>query len=105
MKRPSVYVYDVKEPPGANVYRLRTARDWSMRTLAEKCVPPLEHTTIRRVEQNDGFTQDTLERVAKALGVQLYELFLPHELSGWSAMSKKARDRLVKMVQVAARSE
>lgn len=99
MKRPSVYVYDVKDPPGVNVYRLRNAHGWSMRTLADKCHPALEHTTIRRVERNEGFTQDTLERVAKALGVQVYEFFLPPELVEWPSLPQKVRQRLAKSVQ------
>ena len=102
MQRPSVYAYDVKDPPGVNVYRLRNAHGWSMRALADKCRPALEHTTIRRLEHNLGFTQDTLERVAKALGVQVYELFLPPELAEWPTLSQKARERLAESVQDAA---
>ena len=77
MERPSVYPFTVKKPPGVNIYRLRSAKGWPLRKLAEKCRPPLDHTTVRRLEQNKGYTQDSLERVAKALGVTVQELFCP----------------------------
>ena len=102
MQRPSVYQYTQTEPPGANVHKVRTALGWSMRALADKCRPALDHTTIRRLEHNLGYTQDTLERVAKALNVQVYELFLPPELSEWPSWPDKARARLAESVQEAA---
>lgn len=79
MKRSSVYPYNIIEPPGVNLHRLRSERGWSMRMLAEKCRPPLDHTTVRRLEYNQGYTQDSLERVAKALDVTVPELFWPKE--------------------------
>jgi len=102
MKRPSVYPYTVKDPPGAHVHRVREALGLSQRGLADKCRPPLDHTTIRRVEHNEGYTQDTLERVAKALGIQVYELFLPAELADWPSLPERARARLADGVQDAA---
>lgn len=77
MQRPSVYFYTITESPGVNVHRLRNARGWGMRDLAQRCKPPLDHTTIRRIERNEGYTRDSLERVGKALGVTVKELFCP----------------------------
>lgn len=102
MQRPSVYPYTNKEPPGVNVHRVRVALGLSIRALADKCCPPLDHSTIRRVEHNLGYTQDTLERVAKALGVNVYELFLPPELADWSTLPKSVRQRLAESIQDAA---
>lgn len=102
MQRPSVYPYAVKEPPGIHVHRIRNALGLSQRALADKCHPALDHTTIRRLENNNGYTQDTLERVAKALGVRVFELFLPPELSDWPSLPEKARARLAESVQDAA---
>ncbi|OQX34089.1 MAG: hypothetical protein B0D91_13060, partial [Oceanospirillales bacterium LUC14_002_19_P2] len=59
--------------PGDNVRRLRQEKGWSMRELAERCVTEsktMDHTTIMRLEKNNGFTLDTLKRVAKALGLE-----------------------------------
>lgn len=77
MKRSSVYPYTNTDVPGFNIHRLRNEYGWSMRELASKCRPSLDHTTIRRLEYNEGYTQDTLERVAKALDVAVSELFCP----------------------------
>ena len=103
MQRPSVYTYTIQDPPGVNVHRLRNTIGWTMRELAQRCYPPLDHTTIRRLEQNDGFTQDTVERVAKALGViKWQDLFLPPELAEWPHLPKRVRARIVAFVKDAA---
>lgn len=86
-------------PPGVNVWRLRSALGWSQRTLAERCKPALDHTTVRRVERNAGYTQDTLERIAAALRVPLAELLLPPELAGWTQLSEPARERIAHLVR------
>jgi transcriptional regulator with XRE-family HTH domain len=103
MQRPSVYPYMIKEPPGVDVHRLRNTLGWSMRELADRCQPKhLDHTTIRRLEHNEGFTQDTVERVAKALGVTRWQdLFLPPELAiaGWSFLPNRDQSRVAKLVQ------
>lgn len=90
MQRPSVYPYTIKDPPGVNVHRLREAKGLSMRELAQKCRPPLDHTTIRRIERNEGFTKDSLERVAKTLGVRVIDLFCP---KSWQASEELRRMR------------
>ncbi len=105
MQRPSVYNYTVKEPPGINVHRYRSAIGWSMRQLADHCHPALDHSTIRRVEHNEGYTQDTLERVAAALGkglgvkLTVTDLFLPPELADWPALSDRVKVRIAESVQ------
>lgn len=90
MQRPSVYPYSIIEPPGVNVHRFREAKGWPMRELAQKCRPPVDHTTIRRLENNGGYTQDTLERVAQALGVRVIDLFCP---KSWQASEQLRRMR------------
>ncbi len=103
MQRPSVYPYTINEPPGINVHRLRQTYGWSMRELADKCHPPLDHTTVRRLENNKGFTQDTIERIAKALKVPRWQdLFLPLELADWPHLPERTRARLAESVQDAA---
>lgn len=90
------------EAPGCNVHRHRTRLKLSQRALAEKCRPALDHTTIRRLELNQGYTQDTLDRVAQALGVSIQDLFLPAELFEWADLPQKSRQRIVESIQDAA---
>lgn len=98
----SNYPYTVTDPPGVNVRRFRTALGISQRILAERCRPALDHTTIRRLELNLGYTQDTLERVSVALGVAVSTLFLPPELAEWPSLSASAKARIADAVADAA---
>ena len=81
MKRESSYPFVAKGKPGETIYYLRKAKGWSQRALAERCTPTLNHTTIRRLEKNEGYQQDSLQRVAKALKVKPEELFYPPEVA------------------------
>lgn len=90
------------DPPGVNVYRMRQALELSQRGLADKCHPALDHTTIMRLENNQGYTQDTLERVAKALGTTVQNLFLPPELFDWGSLPPETRQRFASMIEDAA---
>lgn len=90
------------DAPGFNVHRHRSRLKLSQRALAEKCRPALDHTTIRRLELNRGYTQDTLDRVAHALGVSIQDLFLPPELSEWAELPQKSRQRIAESIQDAA---
>lgn len=94
--------------PGSNVRRLREACEWTLRALADATHPPLDHTTVFRLEANNGYTQDTLERIASALSrglgrtISVAELFLPPELSDWPILPAKAQARIAETVQDAA---
>lgn len=90
--------YDTTDPPGATIHRLRQAAGMSQRQLADRCKPPLDHTTIRRLEHNLGYTQDTLERVAAVLGVRVADLFLPTELADWPKLPAPVRERIAAQV-------
>jgi len=94
MKRKSAYPYKGKGKPGETVHYLRLARDWSQRELADRCEPPLDHTTVRRIENNDGYTKDSLTRVAKALSVKTEELFYPKEVADVMIMPKTVRNEI-----------
>lgn len=93
------------QPPGCNIYRLRMQLGISMRTLAERCEPEVDHTTIRRLERNEGYTQDTLERVAKVLGTTVEALFLPAELADWPTLNAQARGRIAETLRDAATAQ
>jgi transcriptional regulator with XRE-family HTH domain len=91
--------YKITEPPGVNIFRLRNERGWSQRKLADACNPPLEHTTIRRIENNQGYTQDSLERIARALNIDVYALFLPSGLIGYTRLPDDSRQRISAIVE------
>jgi len=106
MERPSVYPYLNTEAPGVNIHRLRReALNISQRALGDACTPALDHTTIRRLENNQGYTQDSLERVAVAFSkllnakIEVQDLFLPLELAEWPALPQSVKDRLAQGVQ------
>lgn len=94
MKRPSVYPYKNTAVPGVTVHNLREKMGWSLRELADHCNPQLDHSTIRRIENDEGWTRDTLERVAKALGVDVPTLFLPPEFGEFTKLPKDVQERL-----------
>lgn len=92
MKRESVYPYLGKGPPGTTIHYLRKIMGWSQRDLAERC--GLNHVTISRFEKNEGYTQDSLNKVAKAFGVEVAVLFCPAEIAEVYRLPKKVREEV-----------
>lgn len=105
MQRPSVYQYSNEDVPGITVQSLRTEKfDISMRELASRCLKksgePLNHTTIRRLENNNGFTHDTVKLVAEALGVKPEILFYsPRAAAVLANMSLKAQGEVLALAE------
>lgn len=98
MKRDSVYPYEITDAPGANIHRLRVEKDWSLRELSSRCNPPLDHSTVARLEKNRGATMDTIERVAAALGVQPSDLWLPPEIFEYSRLPDEKKKKVADYV-------
>jgi len=65
---------------------------WSQRELGERC--ELNHTSIRRLELNKGYTQDSLKKVAKVFGVEVAVLFCPAEVAEVYRLPKKTREEV-----------
>lgn len=107
MKRESVYPYLGKGPPGTTIHYLRKIMGWSLRDLGERC--GFDHTTIRRLELNKGYTQDSLSKVAKVFGVEVAVLFCPAEVAEVYRLPKKVRGEalavLKHIVSIYRRSE
>jgi transcriptional regulator with XRE-family HTH domain len=102
MARPHSAPYLETDPPGATIHRLRTQRGWSQADLARHCRPPLDASAISRLEHNEGFTQDSLERVAAALGMPYQALFYPPELATYGRLPPEIRKRLADTIADAA---
>ncbi len=96
MKRPSVYPYKITEPPGANVYRLRNDKQWSQRELADRC--QCDWTSISRLENNQSWSRDLLERIAKTFGINVSDLFTPPELAQIYTLSEPRRNAILSML-------
>lgn len=94
--------------PGANVRRLREQLNLSQRQLANLCFPAMAPTTIVRLEQNDGYQMETLERVAVALGTTIEVLLAPpavfaaKTLEGVSPLDLVDLDRLQQLMCTSA---
>lgn len=58
---------------GAEVKRLRTAREWSLRKLAEAA--GLDFGYVGKIERGESASLDTYQRIAQALGISLSALF------------------------------
>lgn len=99
MKRESVYPYTVTAPPGANIHRLRKARDLSLRDLAKACKPPLTFPACARIEKNLGYTQDSLRRIAVSLRCNVADFFLPPEIAMLPLLPRAVRDRIAETVR------
>lgn len=102
MARPDSYPYTETAAPGVNIHRLRIARGWSIYDLARACRPALHATTINRCEHNQGYTSDSLHRIATALGVSVETLFYPPEIATYSTLPPDLRQRLTDTIQDAA---
>lgn len=98
MQRKSVYPYTLTDPPGVNIRALRLARDWSQRTLADRCDPPMDHTAVQRMERNKHYTSNSLRRVAAALGVRVQDLFLPPEIVQYARLTDDRRRRIAALI-------
>lgn len=58
---------------GDVIRKLRNSRGWSQTELGEKAA--LNKDTINRIESGEKPRQDSIERIAAALGVELHELY------------------------------
>ncbi|MDH5548079.1 MAG: helix-turn-helix domain-containing protein [Gammaproteobacteria bacterium] len=96
------------DAPGSTVFRMREKLGWSQRRLAQECNPEIDHTTIRRVEHNNGYTQDTLERIASAFSrgygrrLTVADLFIHPKIAEFNELPDAVQDRIAQGVHEAA---
>lgn len=86
-------------PPGSTIRWLRKQRGWSQLQLGEACEPPLDPTSIGRIEKNESYTSDSLGRIARALKVSEEQLFLPVSLMPYATLDDAGRERVESMLQ------
>ena len=83
--------------PGVNIYNARKDKKMSQAAFAERC--GLDQTTIFRIEKNRGYQQQTLESIAKVLGITVQELFFPPELQDWFKLTEAEKLAVSGMVK------
>ena len=82
------------EPPGKRIRELRQKSGYSLREFASRCNPPMDYTTIGRIERNMGYTGDSLERFAAVLGCEVSDFFLPDKLARYAELPEQMKDRV-----------
>ncbi|PJE79647.1 hypothetical protein CI610_01361 [invertebrate metagenome] len=85
--------------PGKRIRKLRKEAGLSLRDLAELCDPPIDFTTVGRIERDMGYTSDSLKRICSVLKCEVSDLFLPEWLTFYEKLSesdKKTLERFAK---------
>ena len=85
--------------PGDRIREIRKAKGYTLRAMAENCNPPVDYTTIGRIEKNIGYTKDSLERFAKVLDCNVSDFFLYDELKGFTELPDDLRQDISKQIQ------
>ena len=73
---------------------MRKRAGYPLRDLAARCNPPMDYSTVGRIERNMGYTGDSLERIAKVLDCEVYDFFLPDELTGFTELPADMRSNV-----------
>ena len=82
------------ELPGKRIRELRKQAGYSLRDFASQCNPPMDYTTVGRIERNMGYTGDSLERFAAVLNCEVSDFFLPDSLARFTELPQEMRDRV-----------
>jgi transcriptional regulator with XRE-family HTH domain len=87
-----------REPPGANIRRLRDQRDWTLRDLQaaieRRTQSSVAYTQIHRIERGASCTLDTLRLIAAGLSVELPALFADEESLDYLGLPEEARAKV-----------
>lgn len=87
------------ELPGDRIREIRKAKGYTLRSMAENCNPPIDYTTIGRIEKNIGYTKDSLERFAAVLGCTVSDFFLYDDLKGFTELPDDLRKDVAKHIE------
>jgi hypothetical protein len=109
-KRKSVYTNINLESPGSHIFWVRDhLLNMSQRDLASECIPPMNHTTIQRIEAGGSYRKDTLDKISATFSrlldreVTTAMLFLPDEIRGYLLLSREDRKVICKSIEWASR--
>lgn len=87
--------------PGVAIRKLRIERGLSQRRLAKMCHPPVNHSLISRLERRgkSGYTQDSLQRIARVFGVTVQYLFMPNEIKDYLDLPVRKKIQISKSIK------
>lgn len=99
------------KPPSHFIAEWRKVRDITLEKLAEKT--ELDPGHLNRVERGEkGYTEDSLKKIAAALDVTLYDLFISPHAAAWpdlanvfAAMTPEQRKQLLDIANVIAKGK
>lgn len=84
--------------PGDRIRAMRHQLGYTMKELAENCNPPMDYSTVGRIEKNKGYTKDSLERFAEVMKCEVSDFFLYEQLKGFTQLPEEARQDVAKYI-------
>ena len=74
--------------PGERIRELRKKAGLTIHEVAEESNPPMDFSTVERIENNNGYTSDTMSRIAEVIGCEVHDFFLPEGLAGYTNLTQ-----------------
>lgn len=84
--------------PGDRIRALRKKAGFTVREIAVECDPPIDFSSVARIENNKGYTSSTLMRLATAIGCDILDFFLPDGLDGYTELSPEQKEQVHELI-------
>ncbi len=86
--------------PGDRIRALRKKAGLTVREIALECDPPMDFSTVARIENNKGYTCCTLMRLAEVVGCEVWDFFLPDGLNGYTDLTVDQKAKVHSLIAV-----
>ena len=93
MKKISSYPPPCAGPPGTTIHALMSQRDWCLRDLAQHSELSVGHLS-KVLSGKAGYSRDCLQKISKALDVEVHELYFPPEFALLKKLPTEIQDRI-----------
>ena len=84
--------------PGDRIRALRKRAGFTVREIAVECDPPMDFSTVARIENNNGYTSSTLMRLATAIDCEVWDFFLPDGLHGYTDLTTDQKAKVHSLI-------
>ena len=84
--------------PGDRIRQLRKKTGLTVRELAVECNPPMDFSTVARIENNHGYTSCSMMRMAEVIGCETYDFFLPDGLAGYTHLTQSQKEQVHSLI-------